>query len=147
MRRAAAVLCLAAGCSPATTRPPFAPVPQAAYLVLVAEPPVVTREAASWIAAAGVGVTRATELDRYVETEWYVPPADTGGARFPFRVKTRVWADPAGSGRSQVWIETVYRPIEDPSRPPRDLELPTPPAGDLLARRLAAALREKFEVL
>jgi hypothetical protein len=116
-------------------------------MVLVAEPPVVTREVATLIAAAGVGTTRATELDRYVETVWYEPPADTAGVRFPFRVKTRVWADPAGSGRTQVWIETVYRPIEDPSRPPRDLELLTPPAGDPLGRRLVAALREKYEVL
>lgn len=147
MGRMAAVALLLAACSPATSRPPFAPLPQAAELLLVGEPPLVTRETAAWLAAAGIPTVRVSELDRFIETAWYVPPADSAGAPFPFRVKTRVWADPAGGDRTLVRVETVYRPLEDPSRSPRDLEVAAPPAGDIVGRRLVQALRETFEVL
>jgi hypothetical protein len=91
-----------------------------------------------------------SEVDRYVETDWYTPPPDSGAARpFPFRVKTRLWVDPGGSGRARAVIETVYRPVEDPSRQARDREIAVPPdaGADGFARRLAAAIREKFQVL
>ena len=93
---------------------------------------------------------RVSELDCYIETDWYAPPPDSSVTRpFPFQVKTRLWVDPGGTGRARAVIETVYRPREDPSRPPRDNEVAVPPdaGADLFARRLAAAIRERFEVL
>lgn len=150
MRRVAAVVLVAAACSPVTTRPAFRPVPQATQILLVGDPAEVTRHAAAWLGAAGVPTVHVSEIDRYIETDWYVPPRDSGVAQaFPFRVKTRLWVDPGGSGRSRAVIETVYRPMEDPSRPARDREIAVPAeaGADLLARRLAAAIREKFEVL
>lgn len=150
MRRTSAMLLVTAACSPVTTRPAFRPVPQATEILLVGDPVAVTRHAAAWIAAAGVPTVHVSEIDRYVETDWYAPPPDSGAAQpFPFRVKTRLWVDPGGSGRARAVIETVYRPAEDPSRPPRDREVAVPPGagGDVFARRLAAAIREKFEVL
>lgn len=141
---------LAVACSPVTTRPAFGPVPQATQLLVVGEPAAVTRHAAEWIAAAGVPTVRASEVDRYIETGWYSPPADSSVTRpFPFRVKTRLWVNPGGAGRSLAFIETVYRPVEDPSRPSRDLEVAVPrdAGADRLAVRLLAALREKFEAL
>ena len=150
MRRAAAVLLVTAACSPVSTRPAYRPVPQAAQLLLVGDPVAVTRHAAAWIAAAGVPTVRVSEIDRYIETDWYTPPVDSAGARpFPFRVKTRLWVNPGGAGRAHAFIETVYRPVEDPSRSARDREIAVPPGAgaDLLARRLTAAIREKFEAL
>lgn len=150
MRRTAAMLLVTAACSPVTTRPDFRPVPQATQLLLVGDPVAVTRHAAAWIGTAGIPTVHVSEIDRYVETDWYTPPADSGVAQpFPFRVKTRLWVDPGGSGRARAVIETVYRPVEDPSRQARDREIavPSDAGADLFARRLAAAIREKFEVL
>jgi hypothetical protein len=150
MRRTAAMLLVMAACSPVTTRPDFRPVPQATQLLLVGDPAAVTRHAAAWIGTAGIPTVRVSEVDRYIETDWYTPPPDSGTAQpFPFRVKTRLWVDPGGSGRARAVIETVYRPVEDPSRAARDREIAVPPdaGADLFARRLAAAIREKFAVL
>jgi hypothetical protein len=150
MRHAAALLFVTAACSPVTTRPTFRPVPQATQLLLVGEPLDVTRHAAGWIATTGVRTVRASEVDCYVETDWYAPPPDSGAATpFPFMVKTRLWVDPGGTGRARAVIETVYRPVDDPSRPARNREVavPTGAGADVFARRLAAALKEKFEAL
>jgi len=150
MRRTAVMLLATAACSPVTTRPAFRPLPEATQFLLVGDPVAVTRHAAAWFATAGVATVQVSELDRYVETDWYTPPVDSSMARpFPFRVKTRLWVDPGGPGRARAVIETVYRPVEDPSRPARDREIAVPPetGADLLARRLATAIREKFEVL
>jgi hypothetical protein len=143
------VLCAVAGlaaCTPATSRPPFAPLPQATALEVVADPPAVAREAGSWLTAAGVPVVRNSEIDRYVETGWYAPRPDSSGVGFPHQVKTRLWADPAGVGRTRVTVETVYRPVDDPSRLPRDLEVLVPAAGAVTADRLVTALKERFTV-
>jgi len=115
--------------------------------MLVGEPEEITRDAAAWIADAGVPTTQVTERDCYIETAWYTPPADSATPPFAFRVKTRLWADPAGRGRTLVQIETVYRPLEDPSRPARDLEVVAPAAGAVLSQRLVAALRGRFQVV
>lgn len=150
MRRTAAMLLVTAACSPVTIRPDFRPVAQATQILLVGDPAAVTRHAAAWIDSAGVPTVHVSEIDRYVETDWYAPPPDSGIARpFPFRVKTRLWVDPGGAGRARAVIETVYRPVEDPSRPARDREIAVPldAGADLFARRLAASIRQKFEVL
>jgi hypothetical protein len=34
----------------------------------------------------------------------------------------RAWADPARPGSSQLTVETLYRPLVDPSLPERELE-------------------------
>jgi hypothetical protein len=62
--------------------------------------------------------------------------------------RLRVWADPDVPGKSRVTIEAVYRPTEDPSRTPRDLERAAPPGspGQLRAEQLLAALKDKFGV-
>jgi hypothetical protein len=45
-------------------------------------------------------------------------------------------------------IEAVYRPTDDPSRTPRDLERASPPGspGQLRAEQLLAALKDKLGV-
>lgn len=146
-RGAALVLIALVACSPVTTRPSFRPLPQATVFMVVGEPAEITRAAATWIAAAGIATERVTERDSYIETAWYAPPTDSVTPPFAFQVKTRLWADPAGRGRTLVQIETVYRPLEDPSRPPRDLERAAPPPGAAFGQRLAAALREQFEIV
>jgi hypothetical protein len=127
------VLC----CTPATTRPPFAPYPEALRAVINAPPPRVVEEARAWLIADSVAVRFASPRDAFLET-----------AELPGEVTLRVWADPDVPGKARVAIEAVYRPTEDPSREPRDLEraVPADSDGQRLADRLMAALVEKFGV-
>lgn len=122
-------------CTPVTTRPDFAPYPEALRAVINAPPDRVTTDAQAWLAAESIAVRHVSARDAFLET------AELAGS-----VKLRLWADPDVPGKSRVTIEAVYRPREDPSREPRDLERPTPAGSDgqKLAQRLLAALTEKF---
>jgi hypothetical protein len=143
MRRAGLLVFLLVGCNPATTRPSFAPYPEALRTVINAPPAQVTEEAGTWLAAHGPTVQHASPIDGFLETGWYDA---TDSASAPVRVKIRLWADPYVPGKSRVTVEAVYRPMEDPSRTPRDLERAAPEdsAGQRLAERLLAALSEKL---
>src|SRR5258706_7710725 len=143
MRRAGLIALLCAACNRATTRPSFAPYPEALHAVINAPPAQVTEEAKAWLAAQGPAVQHASPLDGFLETGWY-DATDSSAA--PIRVKIRLWADPDVPGKSRVTVEAVYRPMEDPSRTPRDLEVAGAggSAGQPLAPRL---LQGAFEEL
>ena len=134
MVRGAWVLLLSA-CSPTSSRPSFAPVPEALHAVINAVPAVVTREAQALLAADTIRVRFVSERDAWLETN-----------EFAGTHRLRLWADPDVPGKSRVTIEAVYRPIDDPSRQPRDLERAAEPAspGQLRAARLLEALKEKL---
>ena len=138
-------LCLVflAACTPTTTRPAFAPVPESLHAIINAPPDEVTNEAKAWLAAHGPTVQHANTRDAFLETGWY-DATDSSAA--PVRVKIRLWADPDVSGKSRVTVEAVFRPMEDPSRTPRDLELAAPKesAGQRLAERRLTALGDKL---
>lgn len=146
---AVAVLC---GCNPATSRPPFAPYPQAAPTLLDARPPQVIAEAQRWLTAEGVPLAFVHAGDGYLETRWYDPatrrvlPRDGGAAALGQAVKIRCWADPWVRGAVRLTVEVVYRPAYDPSLPARDMEVPAPAdhAGRRLAERLVEALEESL---
>lgn len=141
--QASVVLVLAAACTPATTRPSFAPLPEALHAIINAPPAQVTDEATAWLVAHGPTVQHINTRDAFLETGWY-DATDSSAA--PVRVKIRLWADPDVPGKSRVTVEAVFRPMEDPSRTPRDLELAAPKdsAGQRLAERLLKALSEKL---
>ncbi|MBI1966580.1 MAG: hypothetical protein HYS40_01190 [Gemmatimonadetes bacterium] len=121
-------------CTPATTRPAFAPFPQAQVIVVRGSPEQVTAEANAWLAGDGVQIALASPRDGYLETDWH-----SG-------VKLRCWANPAAPGTTRIFVEAVYRPAQDPSRTERDLELPVPKGHDgyRLAERLLTALGDRF---
>ena len=123
-----------AACTPVTTRPRFEPFPEAQVLVVRGTPQRVTAEANAWLGTERVPVAFMSPIDGYLETEWHQ------GA------KLRAWANPAAPGNTRIIVEAVIRPLEDPSRQPRDLELPAPPdhAGHRLAEQLLNALKERF---
>src|SRR6266850_7148835 len=143
MRRAALLAVPLMACTPVTTRPDFGPYPEALHAVINATPARVTEEAQAWLAAQGPPVQNASPIDGFVETGWYDA---TDSASAPIRVKIRLWADPDVPGKSRVTVEAVYRPIEDPSRMPRDLEVAAPKdsAGQRLAESLLKALTDKL---
>jgi hypothetical protein len=126
-----------AACTPASTRPLFKPIPESLHAIINAAPAIVTREAQTLLAADSLRVRFASERDAWLET-----------AEFAGTHRLRLWADPDVPGKSRVTIEVVYRPIEDPSRAPRDLERAAEPgsAGQQHAARLLAALKDKLGV-
>jgi hypothetical protein len=135
MRRAWVGIVLAMGCTPATTRPAFAPVPEALHAVINARPADVTREAQALLSADTIAVRFISLRDAFLET-----------GEFAGTHRLRLWADPDVPGKARVTIEAVYRPLEDPSRTHRDLERAAPPGspGQLRAEQLLAALKEKL---
>lgn len=137
VRRAAAISLLFGACTPTTTRPSFAPVPEALHVVVNAPPPRVTEVADSLLRADTVAVRFVSVRDAFLET-----------AEFAGTYRLRLWADPDMPGKSRVTIEAVYRPTEDPSRTPRDLERAAPPESPGLQRaaQLLAALKDKLGV-
>ena len=139
------LLLLLAACTPVTTRPDFAPYPEALHVVINVRPAQVTTEAQTWLAAESIAVQHASPVDGFLETRW-VQVTDSAGQRM--RVKVRLWADPDVPGKSRVTVEAVYVPFHDPSRAARDLEraAPAESAGQQLAKRLVAALSEKLGV-
>jgi hypothetical protein len=128
---------LVAACTPASTRPPFAPVPEAQHVVINAPPARVTQFADSVLRADTIAVHFVSARDAFLETE-----------EFAGTHRLRLWADPDVPGKSRVTIEAVFQPAEDPSRTRRDLErasLPGSP-GFLRAEQLLAALKDKLGV-
>jgi hypothetical protein len=128
---------LVVACTPATTRPSFAPVPEALHAIINATPAVVTQEAQAILTADTIGIHFVTVRDAFLETD-----------EFAGTHRLRLWADPDVPGKARVTIEAVYRPTEDPSRTRRDLERAAPPgsAGQLRAEQLLAALKDKLGV-
>ncbi len=128
---------LFAACTPATTRPSFAPVPEALHAVINASPADVTQTAQALLAADSIAVHFVSLRDAFLETQ-----------EFAGTNRVRLWADPDVPGKTRVTIEAVYRPMADPSRTPRDLERAAPPGspGQLRAEQLLAALKDKLGV-
>lgn len=137
MRRAILVVGLLSSCTPATTRPPFTPYPEALRAVINAPPAQVVRQAQALLGADSIPVSFVSPRDAFLET-----------GEFAGTTKLRVWADPDVPGKARVTVEAVYRPIEDPSRTLRDLERAAPPgsAGQQAAVKLLEGLKEKLGV-
>lgn len=145
-------LLLVAACTPATTRPDFLPFPQALVGVLDASAAQIVPEAVGWLVSQGLRVEWSSPQDGYVETAWFNlrtrQSVDRGAEPGDLldTIKLRCWADPNAPGKSQLTVEAVYRPMLDPSRPERDLEVIVPEGSDghRLAEQLLDAMKQKF---
>jgi len=88
---------------------------------------------------------RRVELaDGYLETEWFdaASKQPTGGRRLgPEVVQVRAWVDPAKPGSSRMTVETIIRPLADPSLPARALDRQAP-ADHPTARRIAEIVEQ-----
>ena len=124
-------------CTPATTRPSFAPVPEALHAVVNARPADVIQKAAELLRADTIGVHFMNVRDAFLETD-----------AFAGTYRVRLWADPDVPGKARVTIEAVHRPVADPSRTARDLERAAAPGspGQLRAEQLLASLKDKLGV-
>jgi hypothetical protein len=120
-------LCLAAAsCQPNTTRPPFTALPEAAGTEVRLSPREATRRFAEALRGDSVPVGKVALRDGYLETGWFnaktLRPTRSRRPFGPGVVRIRAWADPARPGSSQLSVETLYRPLVDPSLPERELE-------------------------
>jgi hypothetical protein len=117
---------VAVACQPATTRPPFPPLPEAAGREVRLPVPMATRRLAEALKADSIPTKTVRLRDGYIETSWFEArngrPIGQRRAIGPGVVRIRAWADPARPGSSQLTIETLYRPRVDPSLPYRELE-------------------------
>jgi len=132
-------------------RPAFPPFPEAPAVVLDAPPPRVLGEVQAWLTDQGLKLERASVPDRFVETTWYDTRTkrSVGGRGDGLdprtTVKIRCWIDPDAPGKSKLTVEAVLRPVLDPSRTERDLEVFVPDGheGRKLVERLLDALKKK----
>jgi hypothetical protein len=119
-------LALAAACQPNTTRPGFTPLPEAAGTEVRLSVREATRRLAETLRADSVPIRRVALRDGYIETGWFDArtrrPVRHRRPIGPETVRIRAWADPARPGSSQLTVETLYRPLADPSLPERELE-------------------------
>jgi hypothetical protein len=138
----------ATACQPATTRPGFLPRPEALGAELRLSVPDATRRLAESLRADSIPVRTVRLRDGYIETPWFA--SRTGR---PVRgqqplgrgtVRVRAWADPARPGSTQLTVETLYRPVADPSLPERELERQVP-ADHPAAKKVQAALGRLVE--
>lgn len=123
-------LCAALGCDPSTTRPALVPLPEAAGTEVRLPPREATRNLAEALRADSVPIRGVAIRDAYLESGWFDArtrrPTTTARALGTGIVQVRAWADLARPGSSQLIVETTYRPLLDPSLPPRELERQVP---------------------
>jgi hypothetical protein len=121
-----ALAALGAACQPNTTRPSFLPVPEAASTEVRLPISQATQRLAEALKADSIPVRVVRIRDGYLETGWFATatrrPASGRQAIGPGIVRVRGWADPARPGNSELTVETIYRPLRDPSLPDRELE-------------------------
>lgn len=115
-----------AACQPSTTRPPFTPYPEAAGTEVRLPVRQATQRLAEALRADSLPTRKVQLRDGYIETSWFdAATGRTTRSRNPLGpgvVRIRAWADPARPGSSQLTVETLYRPLADPSLPDRELE-------------------------
>jgi hypothetical protein len=138
-----------AACFPSTTRPTFLPEPSAAVTEVELGVPEATRALALALHDDSIPVRRTEAKDGWLESEWF--DARTGQptkARQlgPDVVKVRAWINPARpsyrtDNHSILIVETVYRPLADPSRADRELERQVPATHPMTSRMLQVELR------
>jgi hypothetical protein len=136
------LLAAVAGCYPATTRPDVTPMPDAARVEVELFVPQAMRALAIALDADSIRVRRTEPDDGWLESEWIdaVSLQPISGRPLGLgAVKVRAFGEPGRPNHTLLIVETVYRPVADPSRPDRDLERQVP-AGHPVAARVARIL-------
>jgi hypothetical protein len=130
-------------CQPATTRPSFTPLPEAEMVEIRLSPLEATRKLAEVMATDSIPAERVELRDAFIESRWFDASTGKATAQRPIGtkvVRVRAWADPGRPGFAILSVETVYRPMADPSLPPRELEREVP-KDHPVATKVRAALQ------
>jgi hypothetical protein len=118
-----------AGCQPTTLRPAFLPFPEAASTEMRLTTDDAIRRLAEALRADSIPVAKVERRDGYLDSGWFASATGTPVHHRPVGpsvVRVRGWVNPGRPYASVVILETVYRPLADPSRSDRDLEEPVP---------------------
>ncbi len=124
-----ALVAIAAACKPVTTRPFFPPVTGAAQAEIELEPRNAIAALADVLRSDSLPLSRVEIRDGYLETAWFLAQTRRATRARPLGsdvVQVRAWVDPTRKGYSRLIVETVYRPLADPSLAPRDLDQQVP---------------------
>jgi len=135
---------LTAGCKPYTPRPYFPPVTGAAQAEVFLDVPTATTILSEILDTDSLPVTRIEKRDGYIETAWFnaTTKVPTRARRLgPDVVRVRAWVDPSRRGHSSITVETVYRPLADPSLDPRDLDVQVP-TDHVIGKRMTEIVTE-----
>jgi len=144
MRTAGLMVLLLSACQASTTRPGFAPLPEAATAQVRLEVPAATKALADALRADSIPVARVVERDGVVESDWFEVPGfmvTTKRPLGPSVVRVRGWVDVGRPGHSLYTVEAAYRVYADPSRPSRELEASLP-EGHPAQVQVHAAIRK-----
>lgn len=140
-------LALLAACQPDTTRPAITPYPEAAAVEIRLRPQEATRHLVEALQTDSLPPARVRMRDGYLETKWLDSATGRPTKRRPLGtgvVRLRGWADPGRPGFTVLTVETLYRPLADPSLPERELERQVPrthPAAVKVEQILQAMLK------
>lgn len=121
---------MAAACNPNTNRPYFPPVTGAAREEIFLDVGTATTVLSEVLQADSFPVRRVDPQDGYLESDWFdaATRRPTSARRLGSEVvRIRAWVDPARRGHSWITLETVYRPVADPSLDQRGLDTQVPP--------------------
>jgi hypothetical protein len=138
MKRLSALgVLLVAACDPGTTRPDLVPFPEARTIEVMGDRAGALGVLEYALRADSIPIARVSAKDHWLETPWFdartLRPAGAD-ALGTGTVKLRWWADPSRQGATLITVELVYRPMADPSVPPRELERPVPGSDSIYAR-------------
>lgn len=144
MKRALIVLTALLACRATTSRPSFVPLPSASNAEIELEIPDATRVLAETLARDSISLATIKEADGYIDSGWLDAMTLERTSKRPLGpdvVRVRAWVNPAKQFWSELVVEATFRPLADPSRPERELDVPLP-ADHPLQRRIAGTLRK-----
>lgn len=153
MRRLTTVHCslitvlLALSCRATTHRPYFTPLPMATTAQVELGIPEATRVLSEALAKDSITIKTIREADGYLDSGWLdARTLEPTGARplGPGVVRIRAWVNPDKEFWSELVVEASWRPMDDPSRPERELDAALP-EDHPLQRKIAGALRTLVE--
>jgi len=119
------VVAVLLGCKATTARPYFPPATGAPQTEIELDVKEATEALADVLKGDSLPVVQVVLRDGFVETAWFETENKraTHGRRLgPDVVQVRAWVDPSRPGHSRIVIETVYRPLADPSLSGRELD-------------------------
>lgn len=128
-RAAAMLLPGLLACQPSTTRPSFTALPEAEVVEVRLPPLEATKQLARMLEDDSIPAGRVELRDGFIESHWFDSSSGRPSKARPLgtrMVRVRAWADPGRPGFTLLTAETVYRPMADPSLPPRELEREVP---------------------
>jgi hypothetical protein len=105
-------------------------------------PTEATRRLAEILQADSIPPARIELRDGFIESHWFEAASGKPTKARPIGpnvVRVRAWSDPGRPGFALLTVETVYRPMADPSLPARELEREVPKTH-AVATKVHAAL-------